>query len=73
EKGLIIAALRDELSKLKEKALVDNAVTTHTIASEMLQIDMEPLAPRLLNNRTSHSDFLRLTQEQDEILRKVVE
>nr|GEX46876.1 reverse transcriptase domain-containing protein [Tanacetum cinerariifolium] len=47
EKGLIMAALRDELRKLKGKALVDNAVTTHTIASEMLKIDVEPLAPRL--------------------------
>nr|GEV46473.1 integrase, catalytic region, zinc finger, CCHC-type, peptidase aspartic, catalytic [Tanacetum cinerariifolium] len=44
EKGLIIAALRDELRKLKGKALVDNTVTTHTIAPEMLKIDMEPLA-----------------------------
>nr|GEZ57635.1 hypothetical protein [Tanacetum cinerariifolium] len=55
------------------KALVDNVVTTHTIASEMLKIDVEPLAPRLLNNRTAHSDYLRLTQEQAAILREVVE
>nr|GEU48884.1 hypothetical protein [Tanacetum cinerariifolium] len=34
EKGLIIAALRDELRKLKRKAIVDNVVTTHTIAPE---------------------------------------
>nr|GEW72298.1 hypothetical protein [Tanacetum cinerariifolium] len=61
EKGLIIASLRDELRKLKGKALVDNVVTTHTITPEILQIDMEPLAPRLLNNRTAHSDYLRLT------------
>nr|GEV21216.1 uncharacterized mitochondrial protein AtMg00810-like [Tanacetum cinerariifolium] len=70
EKGLIIAALRDELRKLKGKALVDNAITTHTIAPEMLKIDVEPLAPRLLNNRTAHSDYLRLTQEQAAILKE---
>nr|GEV91968.1 hypothetical protein [Tanacetum cinerariifolium] len=73
EKGLIIATLRDELRKLKGKALVDNVVTTHTIAPKMLQIDIEPLAPRSLNNRTTHSDYLRLTQEQAAILREVVE
>nr|GEX12581.1 hypothetical protein [Tanacetum cinerariifolium] len=73
KKGLIIAALKDELRKLKRKALVDNAVTTHTIDPEMLKIDVEPLAPRLLNNRTSHSDYLRLTQEQAVILKEVVE
>nr|GEV98254.1 Gag-Pol polyprotein [Tanacetum cinerariifolium] len=37
EKGLIIAALRDELRKLKGKDLVNNIVTTHTIAPEMLK------------------------------------
>nr|GFA62094.1 hypothetical protein [Tanacetum cinerariifolium] len=73
EKSLIIAAPRDELRKLKRKALVDNVVTTHTIASEILKIDVEPLAPRLLNNKTAHSDYLRLTQAQAAILREVVE
>nr|GEW88954.1 hypothetical protein [Tanacetum cinerariifolium] len=73
EKGLIIAALRDELRKLKGKALVDNAITTHTIAPEMLKFDVESLAPRLLNNKTAHSDYLRLTQEQAAILKEVVE
>nr|GEU83773.1 retrovirus-related Pol polyprotein from transposon TNT 1-94 [Tanacetum cinerariifolium] len=72
-KGLIIAALKDELRKLKGKALVDNAITTHTIAPKMLKIDVEPIAPRLLNNKTTHSDYLRLTQEQAVILREVVE
>nr|GEV35588.1 hypothetical protein [Tanacetum cinerariifolium] len=73
EQGLIIAAQKDELRKLKGKALVDNVVTTHTIAPEMLKIDVAPLAPRLLNNKTSHSDYLRITQEQAVILREVVE
>nr|GEU62941.1 ribonuclease H-like domain-containing protein [Tanacetum cinerariifolium] len=71
-KRFIIAALRDELRKLKGKALVDNVVTTHNIALEMLKIDMEPLAPRILNNRTAHSDYLRLTQEQATIFKEVV-
>nr|GEU89978.1 hypothetical protein [Tanacetum cinerariifolium] len=70
---LVIAALKDELRKPKGKALVDNAVTTHTIAPEMLKIDMEPLAPRLLNNMTAHSEYLRLNQEQAAILREIVE
>nr|GEW14755.1 hypothetical protein [Tanacetum cinerariifolium] len=70
EKGLILAALKDELRKLKRKGLVDNVVTTHTIAPEILKIDVEPLAPRLLNNRTTHSNYLRLTQEQAPILRE---
>nr|GEY88952.1 hypothetical protein [Tanacetum cinerariifolium] len=73
EQGLIIAALRDELMKLKGKAIVDNTITTYTIDPEMLKVDVEPIVPRLLNNRTVYSDYLRLTQEQAVILRKVVE
>nr|GEW22259.1 integrase, catalytic region, zinc finger, CCHC-type, peptidase aspartic, catalytic [Tanacetum cinerariifolium] len=64
EKGLIIAALKDELRKLKGKALVNNVVTPHTIAPKILKIDVEPIAPRLLNNRTVQSDYLRHAQEQ---------
>ncbi|GKC73065.1 hypothetical protein Tco_1118948 [Tanacetum coccineum] len=73
EKGLVITALKDELRKLKGKNLADNFVTKHTIAPEMLKIDVEPIAYRLLNNRTAHSDYLRHTQEQATILREIVE
>nr|GEY49407.1 hypothetical protein [Tanacetum cinerariifolium] len=64
-------ALRDELRKLKGKAVVDNAVRSQTISPEMLTINVEPIAPKLLNNRTIHSDYLRHTQEQAVILREV--
>ncbi|GJS41161.1 retrovirus-related pol polyprotein from transposon TNT 1-94 [Tanacetum coccineum] len=73
EKGLIITALKNDLRKLKGKALVDNAVTKHTIDPAMIKVDMEPIAPKLLNNRIAHSDYLRHTQEQAAILREVVE
>ncbi|GJR64221.1 hypothetical protein Tco_0010286 [Tanacetum coccineum] len=73
EKVLVITALKNELRKLKEKDLADNVVTKNTIALEMLKIDVEPIAPRLLNNRKTHSDYLRHTQEQAAILREVVE
>nr|GEV83493.1 retrovirus-related Pol polyprotein from transposon TNT 1-94 [Tanacetum cinerariifolium] len=56
--------------KLKGKAIVDNAVTTYTIDPEMLKVDVQPIAPRLLNNRTVHSDYLRITQEQAVILKE---
>ncbi|GJW80013.1 hypothetical protein Tco_0143988 [Tanacetum coccineum] len=71
EKGLVITALKDELRKLKGKYLADNVVTKNTVALEMLKIDVEPLALRLLNNRTVHSDYLRHTQEQATILREI--
>ncbi|GKE07322.1 hypothetical protein Tco_1399340 [Tanacetum coccineum] len=61
EKGLVITALKVELRKLKEKDLADNVVTKNIIAPEILKIDVEPIAPRLLNNRIAHSDYLRHT------------
>ncbi|GKA72712.1 retrovirus-related pol polyprotein from transposon TNT 1-94 [Tanacetum coccineum] len=73
EKDLVITALKGELRKLKGKDLADNVVTKNTIALEMLKIDVEPKAPRLLNNRTTHSDYLRHTQDQAVILREIVE
>nr|GEV20637.1 retrovirus-related Pol polyprotein from transposon TNT 1-94 [Tanacetum cinerariifolium] len=69
EKDTVIT-LKDDLRKLKGKALIDNVVTSHTIAPEMLKIDVEPIAPKLLNNRIVHSDYLRHTQEQVAILRE---
>ncbi|GKC65322.1 retrovirus-related pol polyprotein from transposon TNT 1-94 [Tanacetum coccineum] len=73
EKVLLITALKDDLRKLKGKALADNAVTKHTIDPEMLKIDVEYLNPRLLNNRSAHSDYLKHTQEEAAILREIVE
>ncbi|GJZ05602.1 retrovirus-related pol polyprotein from transposon TNT 1-94 [Tanacetum coccineum] len=41
----------------------------YTIDPEMLKIDVEYLNPRLLNNRSAHSDYLKHTQEEAVILR----
>ncbi|GJV75129.1 retrovirus-related pol polyprotein from transposon TNT 1-94 [Tanacetum coccineum] len=68
-----ITATQDELRKLKGKDLADNVVTKHIAALEMLKIDVEPIAPRLLNNKTAHSDYLRHTQDQAAILWEIVE
>ncbi|GKD05944.1 hypothetical protein Tco_1180918, partial [Tanacetum coccineum] len=73
EKDLVITTLKNELRKLKGKDLSDNVVTKNTIALEMLNIDVEPITPRLLNNKTAHSYYLRHTQEQAAILREIVE
>ncbi|GJY13928.1 retrovirus-related pol polyprotein from transposon TNT 1-94 [Tanacetum coccineum] len=64
EQWLTVIALKDELRKLKGKGLADNAVRKHTIDPEMLKINVEYLNPRLLNNRSAHSDYLKHTQEE---------
>ncbi|GJZ94924.1 retrovirus-related pol polyprotein from transposon TNT 1-94 [Tanacetum coccineum] len=73
EKVLEITALKDELRKLKGKALVDNVVTKHTIDPEMLKNNVEPITPKLLNNRTDHSAYIKHTQEEATVLRDLVE
>ncbi|GJU11163.1 hypothetical protein Tco_1133559 [Tanacetum coccineum] len=72
EQGLTVTTLKDELRKLKGKDLADNVVCKHTIDPEMLKIDVEYLNPRLLNNRSAHSDYLKHTQEEAAILREIV-
>ncbi|GJV75654.1 retrovirus-related pol polyprotein from transposon TNT 1-94 [Tanacetum coccineum] len=73
EKVLEITALKDDLRKLKGKALVDNVVTKHTIDPEMLKIDVEPITPKLLNKKTAHSAYIKHTQEEAIVLRDLVE
>nr|GEX81680.1 hypothetical protein [Tanacetum cinerariifolium] len=73
EKVLVITALKDTLSKLKGKAVVNEAVPLHSIDPELLKIDVAPLAPKLQNNRTAHNDYLKHTQEETATLREIVE
>ncbi|GKA73660.1 retrovirus-related pol polyprotein from transposon TNT 1-94 [Tanacetum coccineum] len=73
EKVLVITALKDDLRKLKGKALVDNVVTKHTIDPEMLKIDVEPITPKFLNKKTAHSAYIKHTQEEATVLRDLVE
>ncbi|GJS78811.1 retrovirus-related pol polyprotein from transposon TNT 1-94 [Tanacetum coccineum] len=47
EKVLVITNLKYDLRKLKEKALVDNDATKHPNDPEMLNIDVEPITPKL--------------------------
>ncbi|GJU68722.1 retrovirus-related pol polyprotein from transposon TNT 1-94 [Tanacetum coccineum] len=73
EQGLVITTLKNELRKLKGKALDDNAVTTRSTDPAMLKIDIEPITPRLLNKRTAHSTYIKHTQDEAAVLRDLVE
>ncbi|GJV81951.1 retrovirus-related pol polyprotein from transposon TNT 1-94 [Tanacetum coccineum] len=73
EKVLVITSLKDDLRKLKGKALVDNDVTKHPSDPEMLKIDMELITPKLLNKRTTHSAYIKHTQEEAAVLRDLVD
>nr|GEU84881.1 retrovirus-related Pol polyprotein from transposon TNT 1-94 [Tanacetum cinerariifolium] len=72
EKVLVITALKETLSKLKGKVVVNEVVSLHSIDPELLKIDVAPLAPKLRNNKTAHTDYLRHTQEETATLREIV-
>nr|GFA53061.1 hypothetical protein [Tanacetum cinerariifolium] len=65
--------LKETLSKLIRKAVVNEAVTLHPIDPELLKIDVAPLASKFCNNRTTHNDYLKHTQEETATLREIVE
>nr|GFB20992.1 hypothetical protein [Tanacetum cinerariifolium] len=60
------------LRKLKGKAVVDEAVILHPIDPELPKVNVAPLAPKLRNNRTAHSEYLKHTQEETATLREIV-
>nr|GEW31844.1 hypothetical protein [Tanacetum cinerariifolium] len=58
------------------KATVDNATQKPyaiTVAPGMFKLDLEPLAPKLVHNSKTHINYLKHTQEHDDILRGIVE
>nr|GEV80756.1 hypothetical protein [Tanacetum cinerariifolium] len=73
EKVLVITALKESLSKLKGKDVVNEALPLHSIDPELLKIDVAPLAPKLHRNRKVHTDYIRHTQEEAATLREIVE
>nr|GEV94002.1 retrovirus-related Pol polyprotein from transposon TNT 1-94 [Tanacetum cinerariifolium] len=42
------------------------------LLKSMFKLDLEPLAPRLLQNKEAHIDHLKYTQEQADILRAII-
>nr|GEU84952.1 integrase, catalytic region, zinc finger, CCHC-type, peptidase aspartic, catalytic [Tanacetum cinerariifolium] len=72
KKVLVITFLKDTLSKIKGKVVVDEAVILHPIDPELLKIDVTPLAPKSRNNRTTDYDYLKHTQEETATLREIV-
>nr|GEW52429.1 hypothetical protein [Tanacetum cinerariifolium] len=69
----VLVALKETLRKLKGKTVVNETVPLHSIDHELLKIDVAPLAPKVRNNKTSHTDYLRHTQEETTTLREIVE
>ncbi|GKF88588.1 hypothetical protein Tco_0259465, partial [Tanacetum coccineum] len=75
DKVFVITLLKNDLRKLKGKEIVDNAAqipNATTIVLGMFKLDLDPLAPRILKNRDAHIAYLKYTQEQADILQRMV-
>nr|GFA95868.1 integrase, catalytic region, zinc finger, CCHC-type, peptidase aspartic, catalytic [Tanacetum cinerariifolium] len=66
-------SLKEQLNKLKGKAVLTKAVSLNPIDPELLKVDVAPLVPKLRKNRTAHTNYIRHTQEEAATLRKIVE
>nr|GEY90850.1 hypothetical protein [Tanacetum cinerariifolium] len=73
EKVLVITALKEQLNKLKGKAVLTEAVSLNAIDPELLKVDVAPLVPKLRKNRTAHTDYIRHTQDKAATLKEIIE
>nr|GFC43921.1 hypothetical protein [Tanacetum cinerariifolium] len=73
EKVLVITALKEQLNKLKGKAVLNEAVSLNTINPALLQVDVSSLVPKLRKNRTAHTNYIWHNQEEAATLREIVE
>ncbi|GJV82768.1 hypothetical protein Tco_1522666 [Tanacetum coccineum] len=75
EKVFAIAALKNEVRKLKGKNVVDSAVSkpSATSAPGMFKLNIEPISHKLKNNRNAHEVYLEKTIENIDTLRGLKE
>nr|GEV47241.1 putative ribonuclease H-like domain-containing protein [Tanacetum cinerariifolium] len=74
-KVFVITSLKNDLRKLKGKEIIDIASQTpsaNTIVPGMFKLDLDPLAPKLLQNKEAHIDYLKYTQQHADIFWGIV-
>nr|GEX05783.1 retrovirus-related Pol polyprotein from transposon TNT 1-94 [Tanacetum cinerariifolium] len=62
DKVFVITSLKNNLQKLKGKEIVDIVAqipSANTIVLGMFKLDLDPLVPKLLQNREAHIDYLK--------------
>ncbi|GJX83371.1 retrovirus-related pol polyprotein from transposon TNT 1-94 [Tanacetum coccineum] len=75
EKVFAIAALKNELRKLKGKNIVNTADSkpiATTISPGLYKINLEPLAPKLLKNKDAHIDYIKHSRDHADTLWEIV-
>ncbi|GJV83459.1 hypothetical protein Tco_1523357 [Tanacetum coccineum] len=57
-KDVSIANLKKHIESLKGKNVIENDVKPKVIAPRMVKLDLVPLAPKVLNSRDAHIDYI---------------
>nr|GEU79057.1 hypothetical protein [Tanacetum cinerariifolium] len=65
-------SLKEQLNKLKGKAVITEAVSLNPIDPELLKTEVAPLALKLRKNRTAHTDYIKHTLEEAATHREIV-
>ncbi|GJS12503.1 retrovirus-related pol polyprotein from transposon TNT 1-94 [Tanacetum coccineum] len=74
-KDVSISNLRKHIESLKGKNVVEKDVqplNPNVIAPEMFKLDLEPLVPKVFNNRDAHIDYIKHSKKHADILREIV-
>ncbi|GKC70424.1 hypothetical protein Tco_1116307 [Tanacetum coccineum] len=75
-KNVSIEKLKEHIANLKGKNVVDNVQTVHNlnvVTLKVYKLDLQPLSPRIKNNRDAHVYYLKVTQEHTDTLQDIVE
>ncbi|GJT90276.1 hypothetical protein Tco_1079121 [Tanacetum coccineum] len=76
KKTTTISHFKDHIATLKGKSMSDCIVPVNNscvIAPEMYKLDLQPLSPKLRNNREVHVDYLKQTKKHADTLCNIVE
>ncbi|GJW25625.1 hypothetical protein Tco_0039436 [Tanacetum coccineum] len=76
EKDLVITALKEELKKLKGKSVVaccESVNKPKVIAPVVHKVKLEPLSPKLKNNKEAYLDYIRITKGNSYTLLDIIE
>ncbi|GJS61897.1 hypothetical protein Tco_0656681 [Tanacetum coccineum] len=75
-KNVSINNSKKHIANLKGKTSVEYAKTinkSNVVTSTIYKLDLQPLPPRIKNNREAHLDYLKVTQEHTNTLWDIVE
>ncbi|GJS42012.1 hypothetical protein Tco_0567055 [Tanacetum coccineum] len=76
EKVFAITALKDKLRKLKGKGVIacHESVNKPKVFTPIVhKVDLEPLSSKLKNNKEAYEDYIRITKENADTIRDIVE